>query len=116
MQERFKSAFIPIIIILVASFSFGLGRLSKIEENKPDLVIEQPLNFAPEVLGATLAGQAARESGGVQNYVASRNGTKYYLLSCSGVSRIKEENKIYFSSKEQAEARGLTPAANCPGL
>lgn len=50
------------------------------------------------------------------NYVASKNGTKYYLLSCSGVSRIKEENKVYFVTAEEAKERGLEPAKNCPGL
>lgn len=49
-------------------------------------------------------------------YVASKNGTKYYLPSCSGAKRIKEENKVYFSSKEEAEAQGLEPAKNCKGL
>lgn len=50
------------------------------------------------------------------NYVASKNGTKYYLLSCSGVSRIKEGNKIFFQTVEEAKKRGLEPAKNCPGL
>ena len=50
------------------------------------------------------------------NFVASRNGSKYYLANCAGVKRIKEENKIWFRSKTEAEERGLTPAANCPGL
>ncbi len=49
-------------------------------------------------------------------YVASKNGTKYYLPSCSGANRIKEENKVYFDSVEEAQAAGLEPAANCPGL
>ncbi len=49
-------------------------------------------------------------------YVASKSGTKYYLPSCSGVKRIKEENKVWFASVEDAQAAGLSPAANCPGL
>jgi hypothetical protein len=54
-----------------------------------------------------------KEGGG---YVASKSGTRYYLPWCSGVSRIKEENKIWFATKEEAEARGLTPAKNCEGM
>ncbi len=49
-------------------------------------------------------------------YVASKSGTKYYLPTCSGVKRIKEENKVWFASVEDAQAAGLSPAANCPGL
>lgn len=49
-------------------------------------------------------------------YVASKNGTRYYLPWCSGVKRIKEENKVWFNTREEAVARGLLPAANCPGI
>jgi len=51
-----------------------------------------------------------------KNYVASKNGTKYYLPTCAGVKRIKAENKIWFNTVAEAQARGLTPATNCPGL
>ena len=48
--------------------------------------------------------------------VASRNGEVYYYIWCKGVKRIKEENKKYFNSKEEAEAAGYRPAKNCEGL
>ena len=51
-----------------------------------------------------------------KKYVASKSGTKYYLPSCSGASRIKEENKVWFASVEEAKARGLEPASGCKGL
>jgi hypothetical protein len=50
------------------------------------------------------------------NLVASKNGTKYHFLWCPGASTIKEENKIYFTSKEEAEKAGYKPAVNCKGL
>jgi hypothetical protein len=49
-------------------------------------------------------------------YVGSKTGTKYYLPTCSGAKRIKDENKRWFVSKEDAEKDGYTAAANCPGL
>ena len=130
LDNVFDRAFLPLIIVLVGTLAFGLGRLSKLQEAKADLVVEQmpkteqaSPNSAPAVSGATLGKQnskAKAPDGGASDakdiYVASKNGTKYYLLNCSGVSRIKEENKIYFATKAEAEARGLTPAANCPGL
>lgn len=49
-------------------------------------------------------------------YVASKNGTKYYLPSCSTANRILEENRVWFGTKDEAAAAGYEPAANCPGL
>lgn len=49
-------------------------------------------------------------------YVASKNGEAYYLPWCSGANRIKEENKIWFASKEEAEGRGYRPAKTCKGM
>lgn len=49
-------------------------------------------------------------------YVGSKNSDKYHLPDCPGASRIKEENKIWFSSEEEAESLGYTPASNCDGL
>lgn len=49
-------------------------------------------------------------------YVASKNGTKYHLPTCPGAKRIKEENKIWFDSKTEAEQAGYEPAKNCKGI
>lgn len=42
-------------------------------------------------------------------YVASKNGKKYHLLDSKVAKRIKEENRIFFYSKEEAEEAGYTP-------
>lgn len=112
LVER-KDVFLSLVIILVAFLSFGLGRLSKIEEAKiPVRIIgtETPIPAAKNDASAV----SAIPAGG--NYVASKNGSKYFLPWCSGASQIKEENKIWFSSVEEAKATGYTPAANCKGL
>lgn len=49
-------------------------------------------------------------------FVASKNSDVYHYPWCPGAQRIKEENKVYFSSKEEAEKAGYRPAKNCPGL
>lgn len=49
-------------------------------------------------------------------YIGSKNSNVYHLPDCPGAQRIKEENKICFSSKEEAEKAGYRPAKNCPGL
>jgi methylphosphotriester-DNA--protein-cysteine methyltransferase len=51
-----------------------------------------------------------------RGYVASKNGTKYHLPWCSGAQRIKDENKVWFKTKEDAEKAGFMPASNCKGI
>lgn len=102
-----------LLIVLVGVAAFGLGRAS-IEEgsiamgHSPQIkeTTAQPAATTTETDVAVAEGQ----------YVASKNGTKYHLPWCSGAQRMKEENKIWFSSKEDAEAAGYTPAANCKGI
>ena len=44
-------------------------------------------------------------------YVASKNGKDYYKTDCK--NRIKEENKIYFQTEEDAKKAGYGPSATC---
>lgn len=48
-----------------------------------------------------------------QNFVASKNGSRYYPVDCKSSSRIKPENKIYFNTANDAERAGLTLASGC---
>lgn len=48
--------------------------------------------------------------------VASKSGTRVYYIWCSGVNRIKPENRRYFATLEEALKEGYKPASNCPGL
>jgi hypothetical protein len=103
-----KDIILIIIIFLVALISFGLGRLSKIGESRAPITIENLNKVEPLTgQGSTLANKTI---------VASKNGTKYHYVWCSGASTIKEENKVYFSTVEEARSAGYTPAANCKGL
>lgn len=58
-------------------------------------------------------GQAVKATG---TYVASKTGSKYYLPSCAGAKRIKDENKVWFATKTAAETAGYSTASNCKGL
>jgi hypothetical protein len=46
-------------------------------------------------------------------FVASKNSNKYHLATCQFAQKIKPENKICFSSKEEAESRGYQGAKCC---
>lgn len=112
--ENSQDYFILIIIILVAFSSFGLGRLSTIENTK-----KRPVVFEQSLPAATLSAKnTLPENQSIQegSLVASKNGTKYHFPWCSGAQRIKEENKIWFNSTKEAREGGYTPAANCKGL
>ncbi|OGD67429.1 hypothetical protein A2442_02900 [Candidatus Campbellbacteria bacterium RIFOXYC2_FULL_35_25] len=101
-----QDVFLVFTIILVASASFGLGRLSKITENDFPLQINNIASVSEVIESNEVKG----------NYVVSKNGSKYHLPWCSGAQRISETNKIWFETKEEAENKGYTPAANCKGI
>ena len=119
-QNSEKEIFTVLIIFLTAFISFGLGRLSNLLDKKKPIVIENMPAAISAVLPTTgdsetefLSGNLTCESGLL---VASKNGTKYYFPWCGAVTKIKEENKIWFSSREEAEKNGYSPAKNCKGL
>lgn len=136
-----KDALLIAIIVLSSTGSFGLGVLAGREQGREagpeeDFWVEK---LGEEVGLPAAAGSAAAASGaiggndsGAQSapvpaelpapapaagaYVASKTGAKYYLPWCGTASRIKEENKVWFATKADAEAAGYEPAANCKGL
>lgn len=103
--------FLGLIIILVAFGSFGLGRLSKIEGSKTPVRFENIPEPTTKSSGAFTGGSTAENQ-----LVGSKNGTKYYYSWCTGVSKITPANRIYFTSKSDAEALGYTASATCKGL
>jgi len=115
-----EDMFISFVIILIAFISFGLGRLSKIEESKLPITIE---NVGSGVFNAKNTQNADYNSPQPQGeasksgvIVASKNGTKYHFPWCSGALRIKDENKVWFESEDVAKKAGYGPASNCKGL
>lgn len=100
-----RDALIIGVLVLASSGSFGLGYLEGEQE-----AAKVPISI--EVTGPAPSQVRAGEG----KYVASKNGSKYYLASCGGAARISEANKVWFDSALAAQAAGYTPAANCPGL
>ncbi len=96
---------LPAIVVLVGVGAFGLGRLSVERGSQVPLQIHGPIvgGVEQKVLPAAAAAapsslQTTSDQG---SFVASKSGTKYYPLGCAGVSRIKEENKVYFKTAEK---------------
>jgi len=97
--------------MLSSSASFGLGILTARD-------MGQGSALSPSSFMANTAAVAAptTESASTGTFVASKNGTKYYLPTCAGALKISEENKVWFKTAEEANGKGYTKAANCKGL
>lgn len=109
-----------LILLLSITAAFGLGILAGMEmgqgSGEDRLWIEELSQSEAVQPAAAAAAETTTTPVTTGKYVASKSGTKYHLPTCSGTKRIKEENKVWFETKEQAVAAGYGPAANCPGL
>jgi len=100
---------VALIIIFVGVSSFGLGRLSALENEQFDVYIENPSD-------TQLEGMAIEALENEGKYVGSKNGSSYHLPWCPGAQRILPKNQIWFDTIEEAENAGYNPAGNCKGL
>ncbi len=98
-----------VFLVLVFLIGLGLGLLINnggssqiiIDKNAKVGLPEASQNFAP----------SAVQNG--SNFMASINGKAYYPKNCAAGNRIKEENRVWFATTEEAEAQGYKPAQNC---
>lgn len=122
IESNTQDLYIAAVIFLVGMASFGLGRLSVLWPAKEPIRMVNPetygVNQGTEHTSNTRKEKAAIS--GVQitkgKYVASKSGTAYHYPWCPGALKIKEENKIWFPTKGEAEKAGYKPAGNCEGL
>ena len=96
---------ITVLVLLVAFSSFGLGRLSALEEAKPLISIGEAPQAA-QVRALPMGGQ----------FLASRTGTVYYFPWCGGAQQIPVGEQVWFASENAAQKAGYLPAKNCKGL
>jgi len=106
------------IIIGVGISSFGLGRLSLNDRSGGDKNVDLAITEEENLLNnqnvnnsRILTTPSTRSE--EKRYVASKNGKMYYSLGCSGAKRIKPENEVWFSTKEDAEKSGFVLSSTC---
>ena len=121
-----------IILISLGSFGFGLGgglllslaKPSKLASDGP-LVVFAPL--APQAIVDTSMSLGTSsyktsqgsntpttpQTGSTGSFLASKSGKVYYPSTCKSSNRIKEENRIYFKSAQEAEHLGYTLSKLC---
>ncbi len=46
-------------------------------------------------------------------FVASKNSDIFYNINCSGANKIKEKNRVYFATKDQAIKNGFKFSSTC---
>ncbi len=122
VAPRYRGLYLAIIIILISTLSFGLGRISS-EGSKPGVKIEYdpeisntqfPVSNQARVSNASMnIANSLEIENSDQSVVGSKNGTKYHFSHCSGAKLIKESNKVIFASPAAAEAAGYSLAGNC---
>lgn len=117
LLQKVKPFYNLILVLIIASIFFALGRLSALEERHVPIKIGYPNTSETAMV---LAGESrlplpvvSDDSGEV---IGSKNGKKYYFPWCGTVKMIKPENQIKFSSIEEARKAGYLPAGNCKGL
>ncbi len=126
--------YIGILLVLTSVLSFGLGKFSGIHRSgevsgmtnvatvrsgigpqaNSDTVPNKSLDTLPIASpGPSVLQLVQTPVMPVQNFVASKSGTKYHAMHCSGSKTIKETNKIFFATEDEAQAAGYTRSANC---
>ncbi|MCX6813647.1 MAG: hypothetical protein NT078_00220 [Candidatus Azambacteria bacterium] len=108
-----KSTKYAIYAILALVFLVGLGIGLLINNSEPSqIIIDKNIKIGlPNSEGNQVIGENNYKILG--NFLASINGKAYYPKDCAAANRINEENKIWFDTKEEAEAQGYKPAQNC---
>lgn len=136
--------FLVMVIMFVGLISFGLGRLSA-ENKTTELNIKSTLlntadlnkivtdnSIKNKTVSNVQSPSVSKESSqpvveGIdpdvaamalpaQKIVGNKDSKVYHYENCAGALKMKEENKVYFGSIQEAKSAGFRPAGNCPGL
>ncbi|MFH1048074.1 MAG: hypothetical protein V1732_00230 [Patescibacteria group bacterium] len=107
-----SNKYLPYAIFLVV-FLIGLGIGLLINNSEPSqIIIDKNIKIG---LPNSNNGQVVDTNNYkiLGNFLASINGEAYYPKDCAAANRIKEENRIWFNTKKEAESQGYRPAQNC---
>ncbi len=126
--EQGRNTMVVLVVILVGLMAFELGRLSKVgnssgikiqyngeaeSANVLNALKDSNVLAKPKVLGASESKPTNSSSTTGQNFFASSRGKKYYPVGCTAGNTLKQENRIYFNTREEAESAGYTLSSSC---
>lgn len=95
-----------VIVSLVGTAAFGLGRLSGLQNRGERAVLQVGEALSTSTDPLPLGGFVVALSGG----------KTYYGPWCGQVKNMPKERQIWYKSAEAAKKAGLTPAGNCKGV
>lgn len=82
---------------------------------RDDKISEVHVTVSPvkgtEAIDPTLAPSTPAQAQGA--YEASSRSDKFHLPSCSSASRISEDNRLWFQTRDEAIAAGYSPCGKC---
>jgi hypothetical protein len=124
-RGRALTRILPVLaIILYGAAMFGLGisthlaaATSPVVQVTYDPALDSQLEYKPQGSKSTqsgaVSGTAQKTFSLDAKFVASASGTKYYPIGCGSVTRIKEENRVYFVTEEEAQAAARDRTTAC---
>jgi len=121
--QKIKPFYTLILILVLASIFFALGRLSAIEDKRNPIKIEYPnqststsetANVLNAISTTNMSSRVLDTSSG--EVIGSKTGRKYYFPWCGTVKLMKLENQVKFASIEEAKKAGFVAGGNCKGL
>jgi len=130
-HDKIKPFYTLLLIVVVASIFFALGRLSQFEEQKKPIQILNPATLqttsvilsTPQKTESTknratavqkIQTSTTTPAGG--EVIGVKTSKKYYFPWCGVMKRVKPENKVPFSSSEAAKSAGYVAGGGCKGL
>ena len=126
-SQKGKNILTVLILILVGLGSFSLGRMSKGSYEaklSPQYSSEMAQKAVSEVNSANTGQTSQKGVSGVsassgasvpagKNFFASSRGTKYYPVGCPAGQNLKPDNRVYFTTGEEAQKAGYTLSSSC---
>jgi len=117
--RHYRSLF-TILLIAMLFLAFFLGFITGKQQSGASVALQ----CSPEVLeklaipvarlsNNAITGERIVAANTTGAFVGSKNGTKYYTPTCSGVKRIKPENYVWFENAQDAELQGYSRATAC---
>lgn len=67
----------------------------------------------PNTIDAENAAVIDNQNQSSKSYCGNKNSKIFHSLSCTYSKNIKEENKVYFSTKEECYSKGYKPCSRC---
>jgi len=107
IRVDYTTLLLSVLITVIGLTSFGIGILFEKNKNinfnqKDDYLV---INDIPE--------NNTQQTNNNGMYVASKNGKMYYKNDCAAVKRIKDENKIWFRTEDEAIGFGYIKSKTC---